>query len=728
MTVVMEEDGFNTSLSSLSTLTSQTNYQTLTNNGNNSNRTTIFQNQNQSNSPPSSMNMSNQEMIGPYAIFLFRSNSGLELFEERKISLDKPCKIGRSVAKIKPEPNNAIFDCKVLSRNHALLWHENSKFFIQDTKSSNGTFLNGNRLGKSNEDSAPFDLTSGDIIQFGVDVTENTKKVTHGCITVEIKLFHKPGVEASIFKPNQATQSNKIDVQTQELYQLALFLQEAMMREEVLNQKLGSLQAFVDQAKETSENGWLTLIDEDRLLSRIDFLEKQANLFNKNHTDESLKNSIYNLTNEKFSVENTAKLAIQKMIEEKNETMQKFDQLKTIFKIRDEECTQVQKVLDESKLSVVDLAGKYQDLLNEITDLQTKLNENYEKNQDINGELDIEKQRYETLVEESSHVEKTLNTKIESLIAEKDFTSKRLEGILNKIEKNNIVLNNEINTEKTNQSLNENKIMENGDETKDELIIKSEKIINGLPELNGVHNHIDDDLNSYENNKIEKSEIKVENESNIEYYQQELELKTIMNDNLLKEIERLKSILNNEPNHDISLNSENNTSLENLPNKINDLTNLKNEFNFIKKKILQIEDDTKNILSDNKSGKENLMDSVNSFEKSLKKINKITNLEPSKESTDELNLTDAQKESEINQNKYIKLQEEYNELELNYNSTQEELTCTVDTVTRLNTEFNDISLQVKIVSYFSTFPLLVLIIAIMVSFYPVLETITATGV
>ena len=50
------------------------------------------------------------------------------------------------------------------------------QFYLQDTKSSNGTYLNGNRLGKSNEDSAPFELTSGDIIQFGVDVTENTKK------------------------------------------------------------------------------------------------------------------------------------------------------------------------------------------------------------------------------------------------------------------------------------------------------------------------------------------------------------------------------------------------------------------------------------------------------------------------------------------------------------------------------------------------------------------------
>lgn len=126
MTIVMEEDGFNTSLSSLSSLSSQSNYQTLTSNGNPS-RNTIFQNQPQSNSPPSSNNV---DISGPYAIFLFRSNSSLELFEERKINLDKPCKIGRSVAKIKPEPNNAIFDCKVLSRNHALLWHENSKVII----------------------------------------------------------------------------------------------------------------------------------------------------------------------------------------------------------------------------------------------------------------------------------------------------------------------------------------------------------------------------------------------------------------------------------------------------------------------------------------------------------------------------------------------------------------------------------------------------------------------
>jgi pSer/pThr/pTyr-binding forkhead associated (FHA) protein len=98
------------------------------------------------------------------------------LIQDRSFPLEQPVKIGRSVARSRPNGNNAIFDCKVLSRNHALLWYENGKFFLQDTKSSNGTFVNNQRLSKSSEESLPFQVSSGDILQFGVDVMEVTKK------------------------------------------------------------------------------------------------------------------------------------------------------------------------------------------------------------------------------------------------------------------------------------------------------------------------------------------------------------------------------------------------------------------------------------------------------------------------------------------------------------------------------------------------------------------------
>lgn len=59
------------------------------------------------------------------ATFSCRSNS--HPFQERRVSLSEPSKIGRSVARARPAVNNAVFDCKVLSRNHALLWFEDGK-------------------------------------------------------------------------------------------------------------------------------------------------------------------------------------------------------------------------------------------------------------------------------------------------------------------------------------------------------------------------------------------------------------------------------------------------------------------------------------------------------------------------------------------------------------------------------------------------------------------------
>ncbi|KAI2530169.1 sarcolemma associated protein [Homo sapiens] len=61
-------------------------------------------------------------MPSALAIFTCRPNS--HPFQERHVYLDEPIKIGRSVARCRPAQNNATFDCKVLSRNHALVWFD----------------------------------------------------------------------------------------------------------------------------------------------------------------------------------------------------------------------------------------------------------------------------------------------------------------------------------------------------------------------------------------------------------------------------------------------------------------------------------------------------------------------------------------------------------------------------------------------------------------------------
>lgn len=55
-------------------------------------------------------------------------------FEERILDLGQSVMVGRAVARYKPSNRNAIFDCKVLSRNHALLWYDNGK--VSDHKTA----------------------------------------------------------------------------------------------------------------------------------------------------------------------------------------------------------------------------------------------------------------------------------------------------------------------------------------------------------------------------------------------------------------------------------------------------------------------------------------------------------------------------------------------------------------------------------------------------------------
>ncbi|GBN10683.1 Sarcolemmal membrane-associated protein [Araneus ventricosus] len=69
----------------------------------------------------------------PRAILTSRPNS--HPFQERHLLLDQPIKVGRSVARCRPALCNAIFDCKVLSRNHALLW-EHLKYTCPISKQS----------------------------------------------------------------------------------------------------------------------------------------------------------------------------------------------------------------------------------------------------------------------------------------------------------------------------------------------------------------------------------------------------------------------------------------------------------------------------------------------------------------------------------------------------------------------------------------------------------------
>lgn len=250
----------------------------------------------------------------PKASLLCRPNS--HPFQDRLLTLDQAVKVGRSVARARPSPSNAIFDCKVLSRNHALIWYENGKFFLQDTKSSNGTFVNNQRLSKGSEESLPREVCSGDILQFGVDVMENSRKVTHGCIIATLKLYLPDGKEAKA-SPTIMNADSGTTLPPEDLHQLNQYIQEALTREQLLETKLAVLQRIINQTSLATQDAWKSLIDEDRLLTRVEILESHLTVYEKSMTEDKAREETARLIAEKEQYQEVAKTSLKNMMEEK---------------------------------------------------------------------------------------------------------------------------------------------------------------------------------------------------------------------------------------------------------------------------------------------------------------------------------------------------------------------------------------------------------------------------
>ncbi|KIK65677.1 hypothetical protein GYMLUDRAFT_70767 [Collybiopsis luxurians FD-317 M1] len=97
-----------------------------------------------------------------------------------------------------PNSFKMAFKSKVVSRTHAELWVECSpssdtgsspqpKFFVRDTSSSSGTFINHVRLSAANTASRPFQIRDGDILQLGVDYQGGSEDI-YKCVKIRVEV------------------------------------------------------------------------------------------------------------------------------------------------------------------------------------------------------------------------------------------------------------------------------------------------------------------------------------------------------------------------------------------------------------------------------------------------------------------------------------------------------------------------------------------------------------
>ncbi|XP_029048128.2 sarcolemmal membrane-associated protein [Osmia bicornis bicornis] len=363
-------------------------------------------NQNNSNL---NVNTAQNNKMTAKGILICRDNS--HPFQDRMLSLEQAVKIGRSVARARATPNNAIFDCKVLSRNHALLWYSGGKFFLQDTRSSNGTFVNNHRLSPAGLESAPKEVCSGDIVQFGVDVVENTKKVTHGCIVATLKLYLPNGIEAKASLSTSVT-SPVNNVSLEDLYKLNQVMQEASRREKALHYKLEYLQQLVEKTRKAADQSWKALITEDRLLSWVETIESQLAVYSENYKEDAMRSELVKLQEEKAQYQNAAKEALHKVFLEKLEVAVTLYQTQACLSKTEGECQSLHNVAKFAQSELQEVCSKYTEAQKKLQETMNKLEECENKMKDTVQNMEQEKRELVKKLEHQAQIEKNLQARL----------------------------------------------------------------------------------------------------------------------------------------------------------------------------------------------------------------------------------------------------------------------------------------------------------------------------
>ncbi|XP_036007487.1 sarcolemma associated protein a isoform X10 [Fundulus heteroclitus] len=221
---------------------------------------------------------------------------------------------------------------------------------------------------------------------------------------------------------------------SQELFQLSQYLQEALHREQMLEQKLATLQRLLTTTQEASESSWQALIDEDRLLSRLEVMGSQLQAYSKSQSEEGIRKELLALQEDKHNYETTAKESLRRVLQEKIEVVRKLSEVERSLSNTEDECTHLKEMSERSQEELRELANKYNAAVNEIKELTDKIKAAEGRQEELTLQGATEKRELEMRIEEMEEKEQVLQARIEALQADNDFTNERLAALQVRLE------------------------------------------------------------------------------------------------------------------------------------------------------------------------------------------------------------------------------------------------------------------------------------------------------
>ncbi|KAI8392963.1 Zinc finger RING-type profile [Nakaseomyces glabratus] len=123
-------------------------------------------------------------------------------------------RVHEAISKIPEQYHPVVFKSKVVSRTHGCFKVDSQgNWFIQDIKSSSGTFLNHQRLSQASTLSKDVLLHDGDILQLGMDFRGGTEEI-YRCVRMRVELNRSWKLKANAFNKEALQKMRKLQKMT----------------------------------------------------------------------------------------------------------------------------------------------------------------------------------------------------------------------------------------------------------------------------------------------------------------------------------------------------------------------------------------------------------------------------------------------------------------------------------------------------------------------------------
>lgn len=164
------------------------------------------------------------------------------------------------------------------------------------------------------------------------------------------------------------------------------------------------------------------MIDEDRLLSRIDILENKLQYFQKNISENKLRDEVIKLQEDKLVYQNSAKKALRKVYADRMEALHKLATLERALCSSEDEASLLREQLLKNQQAMQEMTSrlstaetscaelqekcKKMDVKDKENEIESKLQ--YEQLERLNTEKEFARSEYVALVNENENLKSRL--------------------------------------------------------------------------------------------------------------------------------------------------------------------------------------------------------------------------------------------------------------------------------------------------------------------------------